>query len=169
MTDANSPPITLRLLAPGDAPVFRAVMVRCWTGTVAANSSAYREIDADIASDLSRGAGVLMFAGGSAVGCGRFVPVAGPGGEPDWVEIKRVGVDHAYRGQSLGALIAGALETEAIRRGYPGAQLGVRSDQPRLAAFWEGLGYAFADDVTLSNPNPLTPTPVFMRKRFIGG
>jgi GNAT superfamily N-acetyltransferase len=162
------PDIHLRLAEPDEAGLLRDIMLRCWTGTVAENSSAYRETEADIARQLDRGAGVIVFAGGAAVGGGRFHPVPGPAGDPhEWVEIKRVGILKSHRKLGVGAPLVSALEQEAQRRGYAGAQLGVRHDQPRLIAFWASLGYAPADDVTMHTVNPLTPPPTTMRKRFL--
>lgn len=161
------PEIHLRLAEPGEAGLLREVMLRCWTGTVAANSSAYRETEADIARQLERGAGVIAFEDDAPVGAGRFHPVPGPAGDPrEWVEIKRVGILGSHRKLGLGPPLVAALEREAARRGYAGAQLGVRHDQPRLIAFWASLGYAPADDVKMHTVNPLTPPPTTMRKRF---
>ena len=134
---------------------------------MAENSSAYRETVQDIASQLTRGGAIVLLSGEEAVGAGRFHPVPGPAGDPrEWVEIKRVGVAKELRKLGLGAPLVRALEDAARARGYAGAQLGVRHDQPRLIRFWEGLGYRLADDVTLHTVNPLTPAPTFMRKRF---
>lgn len=159
--------IHLRLAQPEEAGLLRDIMLRCWTGTVAENSSAYRETEADIARQLERGAGVIAFEDDNAVGAGRFHPVPGPVGDArEWVEIKRVGVLKSHRKLGLGAPLVSALEHEAQRRGYAGAQLGVRRDQPRLVAFWASLGYAPANDVKMHTVNPLTPPPTTMRKRF---
>jgi GNAT superfamily N-acetyltransferase len=161
------PEIHLRLAEPSEAGLLRDIMLRCWTGTVAANSSAYRETEADIARQLERGAGVIAFEGNTSVAAGRFHPVPGPAGDPrEWVEIKRVGVLKSHRKLGLGAPLVAALEHEAQRRGYAGAQLGVRHDQSRLIAFWASLGYVAADDVKMHTVNPLTPPPTTMRKRF---
>ena len=142
-------------------------MVRCWTGTVAANSSAFRETESDIAGQMVRGGGALLLHGEAVIGGGRFHPVSGPAGDPrEWVEIKRVGVLKDWRSCGLGAPLVSRLELEAMRRGHPGAQLGVRKDQPRLVAFWSALGYALADDVEMHTVNRLTPPPVTMRKWF---
>lgn len=157
----------LRLARSGEGALLRDVMLRCWMGTVAENSSAFRETAEGIEDQLARGAAAIVFAGDAAVGAGRFFLAPGPAGDPrTWVEIKRVGVLKTYRKLGLGAPLVAALEDEARARGYAGAQLGVRHDQPRLIAFWAGLGYALADDVTLHTVNPLTPTPTFMRKWF---
>ncbi|MFT3724496.1 MAG: GNAT family N-acetyltransferase [Hyphomonadaceae bacterium] len=157
----------LRLARPGEGALLRDVMLRCWTGTVAENSSAFRETAEVIEAQLADGGAVIVFVGDEAVGAGRFFPVPGPVGDPRmWVEIKRVGVLKAHRKLGLGVPLVAALEDEARARGYVGAQLGVRHDQPRLVAFWAGLGYAPADDVKLHTVNTLTPTPTFMRKLF---
>jgi predicted N-acetyltransferase YhbS len=158
---------SIRLARADEAALLREVMLRCWTGTVASNSSAYRETEAMIAEQLRHGGGALVFHGGEAVGGGRFHPVPGPAGDDrEWVEIKRVGVLKTYRKFGLGLSLVRALEAEAIHRGYAGAQLGVRADQPRLVAFWSALGYRLADDVKMHTVNPLTPPPTTMRKRF---
>lgn len=157
----------MRLARPEEVRLLRDVMLRCWTGTVASNSSAYRETEADIARQLEHGVGVIVFDGAVPVGTGRIHPVPGPAGDPrEWVEIKRVGVLKSHRKLGLGASLVAALEHEAQRRGYAGAQLGVRADQPRLIAFWAALGYVLADDVKMHTVNPLTLPPTTMRKRF---
>ena len=148
-----------------DAALLRDVMLRCWTGTVASNSSAYRETVEDIAAQIAKGGAILMFSGDEAVGGGRFHTVPGPAGDArPWAEIKRVGVMRELRKLGLGAPLVMALEDGARAGGAAGVQLGVREDQPRLVQFWEALGYVVADDVQLHTVNPLTPPPVTMRK-----
>jgi GNAT superfamily N-acetyltransferase len=159
----------LRLAERDEARLLRDLMLRCWTGTVASDSSAYRETEEAIAGQLERGGGAIVFEGATPVGGGRFYPVPGPANDPrEWVEIKRVGVLKSHRKLGLGAPLVAALEAEARRRGFAGAQLGVRQDQPRLVSFWSSLGYELADDVRMHTVNPLTPPPVTMRKRFGG-
>lgn len=163
LTDA----FDVRLAHEGEAGLLLDLMLRCWTGTVASNSTAYKETEETIAHQLKRGAAAIVSVAGEPVGAGRFYPVPGPPDDPhDWVEIKRVGVLREYRKHGLGPPLVAALETEAKRRGFPGAQLGVRHDQPRLVAFWASLGYSPASDVQMHIVNPLTPPPVTMRKRF---
>lgn len=157
---------SVRIASPGEARLAREVMLACWTGSVAPDSSAYREDEAYIANQLRLGGGVFLMLGDEPVGAGRFFPVPGPAGEADWVELKRIGVLAAHRGRALGAMIVSALEDAAQARGYPGAQLGVRADNHRLVAFYAALGYVAAGDVQLSTVNPLTPPPFTMRKRF---
>jgi GNAT superfamily N-acetyltransferase len=161
------PDYSIRFAQGSDAALLLEVMLRCWTGTVATNSSAYRETEGAIASQLVRGGAALVSYRDQTVGAGRFHPVPGPANDPcEWVEIKRVGVLKSHRKHGLGAPLVRALEAEAQQRGYPGAQLGVRHDQPRLIAFWASLGYALATDVQMHTVNPLTPPPITMRRRF---
>lgn len=157
----------VRAARPDEGALLLDVMLRCWTGTVAENSSAYRETADSIAHQLERGGAAIVFEGDQAVGAGRYYPVPGPAGDPvDWVEIKRVGILKWHRKQGLGPALVGALEDAARERRFAGVQIGIRHDQPRLIAFWSSLGYRLANDVTLHTVNPLTPTPTFMRKRF---
>lgn len=167
MTIQLPPGYRIRMARPDEGALLLDVMLRCWTGTVAANSSAYRETADGIAEQLRKGGAAILLEGEAAIGAGRFHPVPGPAHDPrEWVEIKRVGILKSHRKLGLGDALVAALEGEARARGFAGVQLGVRHDQPRLVAFWQSLGYRLADDVTLHTVNPLTPTPTFMRKRF---
>ncbi len=158
---------SLRAARPDEAGLLLDIMLRCWTGTVAANSSAYRETVGSIGQQLACGGAVIVVEGQTPIGQGRFHPVSGPAGDArEWVEIKRVGVLKSHRKLGLGAPLVAALEAEAKSRGYAGAQIGVRRDQPRLIAFWSSLGYRLAGDVQMRTVNPLTPPPTTMRKRF---
>jgi GNAT superfamily N-acetyltransferase len=164
---ALPPGFHTRLARPEESALLHETMLRCWRGTVAENSSAYRETPESIGKQLERGAAMFLFEGDALVGCGRLHPVPGPAGDPsEWVELKRIGVLATHRKLGLGAPLVAALEAEARTRGAAGAQLGVRADQPRLIRFWSSLGYAPANDVQLHTVNPLAPPPATMRKRF---
>jgi GNAT superfamily N-acetyltransferase len=169
---ALPPGFHTRLVRPEEAALLHETMLRCWRGTVAENSSAYRETPESIAKQLERGAAIFLFEGDALIGSGRLHPVPGPASDPtssrsrEWTELKRIGVLATYRKLGLGAFLVAALEAEARARGAAGAQLGVRADQPRLIRFWSSLGYTLADDVQLHTVNPLTPPPTTMRKRF---
>ena len=158
----------VRGVAAEDASLFLEVMLTCWRGTVPENSTAYRETPETLASALSgEGAGFLLWRGDAPVGCGRSLVVPGPQGTgAKWVEMKRIGIIPSLRKQGLGTLVHDALEARARLQGYGGAQLAVRSDQPRLVRFWESLGYSIATDVVLTTENPLTPKPYYMRKVY---
>lgn len=109
---------------------------------------------------------MLLLAGGTLIGSGRWVPVPGPGGQGQWMEVKRIGVLPSHTGQGLGAVILAALEQQGRETGAEGAQLAIRADQPRLVDFYAALGYLPADDVDLTTNNPLSPPPFGMRKIF---
>ena len=157
----------LRIAGRSDAATLRDVMLRCWTGTVAANSSSYAETDESIAREFDQGGAVLLMRGAEAVGAGRFHPVPGPAGDMrPWAELKRVGVVKELRKLGLAVPLIVMLEDQVRSRGSVGVQIGVREDQPRLTRFWEGLGYRIATDVKLHTVNPLTPPPVTLRKWF---
>ena len=119
-----------------------------------------------MAAQLAKGGGVILLEDDVPIGSGRWVPVAGPGGQGTWVEIKRIGVLAGHRGRGFGALILTALEQAGRDAGAEGAHLAVRHDQVRLVDFYAGLGYVLADDVVITTPNPRSPPPVGMRKHF---
>ncbi len=82
------------------------------------------------------------------------------------MEIKRIGVLSAHAGLGFGKLILRALEDQGKESGVQGAQLAVRSDQPKLVAYYSALDYVLADDVDLTTMNPLEPPPFTLRKFF---
>jgi GNAT superfamily N-acetyltransferase len=104
--------------------------------------------------------------GDRPIGSGRWVPVPGPGGVGQWMEVKRIGVLPAWTKKGLGAVILTALEDMGREAGMLGAQLAIRTDQPRLVDFYSSLGYARAADVELTTVNPRSPPPTGMRKIF---
>jgi GNAT superfamily N-acetyltransferase len=126
----------------------------------------FRETPETVAAQIAKGGGAILMHGDEAIGSGRWVAVPGPGGQGEWMEVKRIGVLPAFRKQGLGARILAALETDGRAAGKEGAQLAVRVDQPRLIDFYAVLGYAPADDVELTTTNPRSPHPHGMRKIF---
>jgi GNAT superfamily N-acetyltransferase len=155
---------TVTAATAADAALVHDLTQRAWHGTVAANSSAYRETPADVEALFSRGGGAFVArVDGEAAGSVRFVPVPHP--EPSW-EIKRMGLLRPVRGLGLGALLAAAVEDAARAAGVRRLQLGVRRDQPRLVAFWVTLGFEADASVALSSHNPLTEPPVTMSRRL---
>jgi len=156
----------IRRATPADGFLVEALTRRIWTGRVSPESTVFRETPESVAAQLSSGGGVLLMDGDLPAGSGRWVPVPGPGGQGTWMEVKRIGVLADYRKRGFGARILAALEDMGRERGAEGAQLAVRHDQVRLVDFYAGLGYALADDVELTTPNPRSPPPIGMRKRF---
>lgn len=155
---------TLTAASAADAVLVHALTQRAWHGTVAPDSSAYRETAADVEALFARGGGAfLLRLDGEPVGSVRWVPV--PHAEPSW-EIKRMGVLREARGLGLGERLAGAVEGAARAAGVARLQLGVRRDQPRLLDFWRDLGFRADATVALSSHNPLTAPPVTMSRRL---
>lgn len=144
-----------------------AITLCIWTGRVSPTSTVFRETPETIATQIRMGGAVLAMSEGEVVGSGRFVIVAGPAGDDrPWMEVKRIGLTEAFRGQNGGAALCLALEAMGQAKGAVGSQLAVRFDQPRLVRVYQALGYLPADDVELTTHNPLAPPPVGMRKIF---
>lgn len=168
---ASIPGISIRRVDDDEIALLMDLSLRCWTGTVAANSSLYRETPDYVRRQIVRpdGGAVFLCLHDEPIGAARFFRVPGPAGdERPWVELKRVGVLRDHRKLGLGPILVDAVEAAAREQLNPaGAQIGVRDDQPRLVAFWSSLGYVLADDVQLSTRNELTPPPITLRKRFL--
>ena len=150
---------------PGDAQRVHELTQRAWRGTVAANSSAFRETPDTARQAIEAGGGFVLLLDGKPIGSVRYFPV--PHAEPSW-EFKRLGVLHAFRGRGYGELLVRAIERAAPAQGVRRIQLGVRADQPRLVAFYERLGYTLDASVQLSAHNPLTDPPVALSRRLQG-
>ncbi|MEZ5987178.1 MAG: GNAT family N-acetyltransferase [Hyphomonas sp.] len=158
--------IAIRRASPADGFLVEGLTRRIWTGRVSPESTVFSETPETVAAQLAKGGGAVLMDGQTAIGTGRWVPVPGPGGQGLWMEVKRIGVLESYRKRGYGELILKALEEQGRKAGAEGAQLAVRHDQVRLVDFYAGLGYVLADDVELTTPNPRSPPPIGMRKRF---
>lgn len=156
--------IAVRSACAADGFLIEALTRRIWTGLVSPESTVFRETPASVSVQLASGGGVLLENEGEFIGSGRFVRVPGPGGQGNWIEIKRIGVLPTFQKQGLGAVILHALEDMGREIGAEGAQLAIRADQPRLIVFYQGLDYLPADDVELTTHNPRSPPPFGMRK-----
>ena len=156
----------IRRAIPADGFLVEALTRRIWTGRVSSESTVFTETAESVAAQLTKGGGVILMDKDVPIGSGRWVPVTGPAGQGRWMEVKRIGVLPEYRKCGFGAFILKALEDMGREQGAEGAQLAVRHDQVRLVDFYAGLGYVQADDVVLTTPNPRSPPPIGMRKRF---
>lgn len=146
--------------------MIEALTRRIWTGRVSEESTVFSETPDSVSAQLEKGGGAVLLDGKVPIGSGRWVPVPGPSGQGQWMEVKRIGVLEPYRGQGFGEVILKALEAAGREAGAEGAQLAVRHDQVRLVDFYAGLGYVLSDDVELTTPNPRSPPPIGMRKDF---
>lgn len=158
--------IAIRRATPSDGFLVEALTRRIWTGRVSAESTVFQETPETVAAQISKGGAVILEAGGAPIGSGRWVGVPGPQGQGRWMEIKRIGVLPGFTKRGFGARLLEALEEMGREQALAGAQLAIRTDQPRLVDFYAGLGYALAEDVELTTPNPRSPPPIGMRKWF---
>ena len=145
-----------------DAALLHAITQAAWQGTVAPDSSAFRETPRTLVDLFARGGGAfLLGVDDIPLGAVRWLPVAHA--EPSW-EIKRMGIPRPARGAGHGARLAAAVEAAARAAGIRRLQLGVRADQPRLRDFWLALGFRHDDSVTLSSHNPETAPPITLSR-----
>lgn len=154
-------------VGPEHSAAVHAITRAIWTGRVSKTSTVFKETPKTVAAQIKAGGAVLVLDKEDVVGSGRFVMVAGPEGDDrPWMEVKRIGLLPDHTGEGFGAEILHVLEKLGKYRGAVGARLAIRADQQKLIPLYEGQGYALADDVTLTTPNPLAPPPIGMRKWF---
>lgn len=159
--------MTIRSASLADGLLIHELTQTIWTGRVSAESTVFRDTAETVSAQISKGGAVLLEDSGTAIGAGRFVFVPPPaGGTGRWIEIKRIGILPDRQKAGLGRLILEALEAAGLDAGAEGAQLAVRTDQPKLVTYYQARGYELADDVTLTTPNPRSPDPIGMRKWF---
>lgn len=151
----------LRAATPEDAALIGRLTREAWTGRVSANSSAYRESDADIAQQITEGGGFILCLEDTPIGSARYSPVDGA-----W-EVRRVGVLPPYRGKGYSLLLMEAVTALARERDIAELRLAVRHDQPRLIAFYGEMGYELAPDTEYQHPNPLAPQPPTVMRRSL--
>jgi len=156
--------VTISAASPSDAALLHALTQQAWQGTVAPDSSAFRETPATLDAIFASGGGALLLrVDGEPAGSVRWLPVQHP---LPTREVKRLGVLPALRGLGLARRLMNALLADAARAGVRRVQLGVRADQPRLIAFYQRHGFGLDTAVALSSINPLTAAPVTMSLRL---
>ncbi len=152
--------LTLRDARPEDAELLAHLTREAWAGKVAPDSSGHRETPERVRADLASGGGLVMELGGEPVGSVRWRAL------PEAWEVMRLGLLPAYRGRGLSTWLMNELTYRALTGGAPELRLAVRTDQPRLAEYYEGLGFAADPGLEYSRANPDNPPPVVMRKRL---
>jgi len=149
---------TIRNATPADAALIQYLTRAAWQGRVAANSSAYRETEEQLARELAEGCGVVLLLGETPIGSVRASPVPGA-----W-EVRRMGVLPAYRARGHAELMMDAIVERAHAAGIAELRLGVRRDQPRLVAFYGKMGFELAPGLGYAHANPAAPEPWVMRR-----
>jgi GNAT superfamily N-acetyltransferase len=148
----------LREAGPEDAALLRELMLACWTGMVAADSSAFRETEADLRAELAKGGAILLSQGHLSIGSVRWRNLG------DAWEMARLGVLPAFRRLGHSQTLTEAVAMRARNAGARELRIGIRRDQPRLLDFYATQGFVLADDFAYSHPNPLTEPPWLMRR-----
>lgn len=159
--------LTIRSASLADGFLIHELTQAIWSGRVSPESTVFRETPETVTMQIAKGGAVILEDAGEAIGAGRFVFVPPPiSGETRWIEIKRIGVLPGRQKAGLGRMILSSLEAAGRGEGAAGAQLAVRTDQPRLVDYYLDCGYELAGDVKLTTPNPRSPEPTGMRKWF---
>lgn len=148
----------LREAKPADAALLRELMLACWEGKVAANSSAFRETESDIRAELARGGAFILWLDATPIAAVRWRALG------DAWEMARLGVLPAHRRQGHSQTLCEAVAAKAHAAGARELRIGIRRDQPRLLEFYAAQGFALADDFKYSHPNPLVEPPWLMRR-----
>lgn len=153
--------LLIREASPDDADLIADLTCNAWNQTVAASSSGHRESSARVLDDLRLGGGFILLVDNVAAGSVRWLPTDT---EHDIWEIIRMGVTHAFRGQSLSQHLLEAVIHHALGCDVTELRLAVRTDQPRLIDFYAALGFEIAPELEYSHANPQEPAPTVMRR-----
>jgi GNAT superfamily N-acetyltransferase len=153
----NTTPI-LRPATVADAGLIIQITRSAWTGRVDPGSSAFRETEAEIAEQIAEGGGFILSLEQTPVGSVRYSPV------PDAWEVRRMGVLPEYRGKGFALAMMNAVVDHALCRGINELRLAVRYDQPRLLAFYAGMGFELAPNLKYAHQSPGSVAPTVMRR-----
>ena len=153
--------LLIREASPDDAELIAALTCNAWAGKVASSSSGHQETGASVLDDLRLGGGFILLVDNVAAGSVRWLPLDT---EHDVWEIVRMGVTHAFRGQSLSQHLLEAVIHQALGCDVTELRLAVRTDQPRLIDFYAALGFELAPELEYSHANPAEPPPTVMRR-----
>jgi GNAT superfamily N-acetyltransferase len=154
----------LRTATPADAALIARITRAAWSGRVDPGSSAYRETEEQIATQLAEGGGFILHVGTEPAGSVRYSPVVdGANGQTVW-EIRRMGVLPAWRGKGYALMMMDAVVVLARRQGVYDLRLAVRYDQPRLVEVYAGMGFFLAPDLEYAHASPGSVPPTVMRR-----
>ena len=153
--------LLIREATPDDAELIATLTCNAWAETVAASSSGHQETGTRVLDDLRLGGGFILLVDNVAAGSVRWLPLDT---EHDIWEIMRMGVIHAFRGQSLSQHLLEAVIHHALGCDVTELRLAVRTDQPRLIDFYAALGFDLAPELEYTHANPEEPAPTVMRR-----
>lgn len=141
-----------------DAGLLRELMLACWTGRVAEDSSAFRETEADIRAELRRGGAFILSLAQTPIASARWRDLG------DAWEMARLGVLPPFRKQGHSRTLCEAVAARARAAGAQELRIGIRRDQPRLLDFYATQGFIITEAFEYSHPNPRTDPPWLMRR-----
>jgi len=121
-------------------------------------SGAHKETPETIAGKLTRGGGLLAYAGDVVVGGVLYEPREGG------MYVGRLAVLPAYRGLGIGRQLLEAVELRARARGLLALELGVRVQLTSNQAFFQSMGYRIKS--AEAHPGFSQPTFYMMEKRL---
>ncbi len=150
----------LRQAGRDDAALLRELMLACWRGKVAQDSSAFRETEGDIRNELARGGALILTLEEIPIASVRWRNFGAA-----W-EMARLGVLPAYRKQGHAHTLCEAVAARACAAGARELRIGIRRDQPRLLEYYAAQGFTLAEDFEYSHANPHTDPPWLMRRRL---
>ncbi len=155
--------IVVREAAFDEAQLIADLTRAAWANKVAPTSSGHHESAERVTQDLLVGGGFILLVNHIPIGSVRWLPLDDA---PDILEITRMGVLPAYRGENLSQHLIEAVTHHALAHEISELRLAVRSDQLCLLDFYMAFGFEAAPELEYSHANPLEPMPAMMRKNL---
>jgi ribosomal protein S18 acetylase RimI-like enzyme len=155
--------LQVRVATGDDAQLIVDMTRAAWAGKVAATSSGHRETPGLVDEQLQQGGGFILLVNNQPAGSVRWLPVDS---QPGILEILRMGLLPAFRGNNLSHHLLNAIFHHAAATAAHELRLAVRTDQPRLVDLYAIYGFEIARELTYSHANPSEPAPIVMRKRL---
>ena len=104
--------VSVRVASAGDAQLIATLTRACWRNTVAIDSAGHHESAATVDAQLQHGGGFILVAQRQAIGSVRWLHSPDT---PSMIEVARMGVLPAWRGQQLAAVLLQAVLAQAQR------------------------------------------------------
>lgn len=155
--------LQVRAATSDDAQLIADMTRAAWAVKVTPTSSGHRETAQLVSEQLSKGGGFVLLMNKQPAGSVRWLPTDS---YPDILEILRMGLMPAFRGNNLSRHLLEAVFQHAATNAVRELRLAVRTDQPRLLDLYATYGFEIAPDLDYSHANPSEPAPIVMRRRL---
>jgi len=142
-----------------DAPILSALTKGDWSERVALSARRIHDNPNQIADDLRRGGGLVLFRHNVAVAALSYVPAR----DGSW-ELRRLGVTRSFSGRGFTTLLLTTLEDMARRHNVRSIRVPVDIYSPQVKAYFEKLGYGVEAGRTFSTVFAGAVQPLRMRK-----